>query len=414
MENLALIDSFSEFKDDKLIDRVTLMAILEDVFRNALKKKFGSDDNFDIIINPDKGDMEIWRRRVIVADDDLDLENEEITLTEARKIEPDFEIGEEVSEEVKLIDLGRRAILALRQNLISKIHEHDNTNLYKQFKDLIGEIYTAEVHHVRPRVVILVDDEGNEIILPKEKQIPSDFFRKGDNVRGIIESVELKGNKPQIIMSRTSEKFLEKLFEQEIPEVFDGLIMVKNVVRIPGEKAKVAVDSYDDRIDPVGACVGMKGSRIHGIVRELGNENIDVINYTTNIQLYITRALSPAKVSSIKINEETKRAEVFLKLEEVSKAIGRGGHNIKLAGQLTGYELDVIREGNVAEEEDDVELTEFSDEIEAWVIEEFAKIGLDTARSILKQDVNDLVRRTDLEEETILDVMRILKEEFNA
>jgi transcription termination/antitermination protein NusA len=414
MENLALIDSFSEFKDDKLIDRVTLMAILEDVFRNALKKKFGSDDNFDIIINPDKGDMEIWRRRVIVADDDLDLENEEITLTEARKIEPDFEIGEEVSEEVKLIDLGRRAILALRQNLISKIHEHDNTNLYKQFKDLIGEIYTAEVHHVRPRVVILVDDEGNEIVLPKEKQIPSDFFRKGDNVRGIIESVELKGNKPQIIMSRTSEKFLEKLFEQEIPEVFDGLIMVKNVVRIPGEKAKVAVDSYDDRIDPVGACVGMKGSRIHGIVRELGNENIDVINYTTNIQLYITRALSPAKVSSIKINEETKRAEVFLKLEEVSKAIGRGGHNIKLAGQLTGYELDVIREGNIAEEEDDVELTEFSDEIESWVIEEFAKIGLDTARSILKQDVNDLVRRTDLEEETILDVMRILKEEFNS
>jgi N utilization substance protein A len=414
MENLALIDSFSEFKDDKLIDRVTLMAILEDVFRNALKKKFGSDDNFDIIINPDKGDMEIWRRRVIVADDDLDLENEEITLTEARKIEPDFEIGEEVSEEVKLIDLGRRAILALRQNLISKIHEHDNTNLYKQFKDLIGEIYTAEVHHVRPRVVILIDDEGNEIVLPKEKQIPSDFFRKGDNVRGIIENVELKGNKPQIIMSRTSEKFLEKLFEQEIPEVFDGLIMVKKVVRIPGEKAKVAVDSYDDRIDPVGACVGMKGSRIHGIVRELGNENIDVINYTTNIQLYITRALSPAKVSSIKINEETKRAEVFLKLEEVSKAIGRGGHNIKLAGLITGYELDVIREGNVAEEEDDVELTEFSDEIDGWIIDEFAKIGLDTARSILKQDVDDLVRRTDLEEETILDVMRILKEEFNT
>jgi len=412
MENIALIESFSEFKDDKLIDRVTLMAILEDVFRNALKKKYGSDDNFDIIINPDKGDMEIWRRRVIVADEDLDFENEEITLTEARRIEPDFEIGEEVSEEVKLIDLGRRAILALRQNLISKIHEHDNTNLYKQFKDLIGDIYTAEVHHVRPRAVILVDDEGNEIVLPKEKQIPSDFFRKGDNVRGIIENVELKGNKPQIIMSRTSEKFLEKLFEQEIPEVFDGLITIKGVVRIPGEKAKVAVDSYDDRIDPVGACVGMKGSRIHGIVRELGNENIDVINYTTNTQLFITRALSPAKVSSIKINEETKRADVFLKLEEVSKAIGRGGHNIKLAGLLTGYELDVIREGNIAEEEDDVELTEFSDEIEAWVIEEFAKIGLDTARSILKQDVNDLVRRTDLEEETILDVIKILKNEF--
>jgi len=417
MENLALIDSFSEFKDNKLIDRVTLMAILEDVFRNALKKKYGSDDNFDIIINPDKGDMEIWRRRVIVADEDLDFENEEITLTEARMIEADFEIGEEVSEEVKLIDLGRRAILALRQNLISKIHEHDNTNLYKQFKDIIGDIYTAEVHHVRPRVVILVDDEGNEIVLPKEKQIPSDFFRKGDNVRGIIESVELKGNKPQIIMSRTSEKFLEKLFEQEIPEVFDGLITVKNVVRIPGEKAKVAVDSYDDRIDPVGACVGMKGSRIHGIVRELGNENIDVINYTSNIQLFITRALSPAKVSSIKIDEETKRAEVFLKLEEVSKAIGRGGHNIKLAGQLTGYELDVIREGDVAgtvADEDDVELTEFSDEIEEWVIEEFAKIGLDTAKSILKHDVEDLVRRTDLEEETILDVMKILKEEFDS
>jgi N utilization substance protein A len=417
MENLALIDSFSEFKDDKLIDRVTLMAILEDVFRNALKKKFGSDDNFDIIINPDKGDMEIWQRRVIVADDDVDLDHLEISLTDARKIEPDFEIGEEVSEEVKLIDLGRRAILALRQNLISKIHEHDNTNLYKQFKDLIGEIYTAEVHHVRPRVVILLDDDGNEIVLPKEKQIPSDFFRKGDNVRGIIESVELKGNKPQIVMSRTSERFLEKLFEQEIPEVFDGLIMVKNVVRIPGEKAKVAVDSYDDRIDPVGACVGMKGSRIHGIVRELGNENIDVINYTSNIQLFITRALSPAKVSSIKINEDTKRAEVFLKLEEVSKAIGRGGHNIKLAGLLTGYELDVIREGDVAgtvADDDDVELTEFSDEIEDWVIEEFAKIGLDTAKSILKQDVNDLVRRTDLEEETILDVMRILTEEFDS
>ena len=414
MENLALIDSFSEFKDDKLIDRVTLMAILEDVFRNALKKKFGSDENFDIIINPDKGDMEIWQRRVIVADDDLDLDHLEITLTEARKIEPDFEIGEEVSEEVKLIDLGRRAILALRQNLISKIHEHDNTNLYKQFKDLIGEIYTAEVHHVRPRVVILVDDDGNEIVLPKEKQIPSDFFRKGDNVRGIIESVELKGNKPQIIMSRTSELFLEKLFEQEIPEVFDGLIMVKKVVRIPGEKAKVAVDSYDDRIDPVGACVGMKGSRIHGIVRELGNENIDVINFTDNIQLLITRALSPAKVSSIKINEDTKRAEVFLKLEEVSKAIGRGGHNIRLAGQLTGYELDVIREGSTVENDDDVELTEFSDEIDEWIIEEFAKIGLDTARSILGQNVNDLVRRTDLEEETILDVMRILKEEFES
>ncbi|MBC2838754.1 transcription termination factor NusA [Robiginitalea sp. SC105] len=408
MENLALIESFSEFKDDKFIDRVTLMAILEEVFRAALKRKFGSDDNFDIIINPDKGDLEIWRNRVVVPDGEVEEPNEEISLTEARKIEPDFEVGEDVSEEVKLIDLGRRAILALRQNLIAKIHEHDNTTIYKQFKDLEGEIYTAEVHHIRHKAIILLDDEGNELIMPKEKQIPSDFFRKGDNVRGIIESVELKGNKPLIIMSRTSPKFLEQLFHQEIPEVFDGLITIKKAVRIPGEKAKVAVDSYDDRIDPVGACVGMKGSRIHGIVRELGNENIDVINWTNNPQLMVTRSLSPARVTQVKLNDENMTAQVYLKPEEVSKAIGRGGHNIRLAGQLTGYEIDVFREGV----EEDVELTEFRDEIEEWIIMELRKIGLDTARAVLEQDVEDLVKRTDLEEETILDVIRILKEEF--
>lgn len=408
MENIALIDSFSEFKDEKLIDRVTLMVILEEVFRNTLKRKFGSDDNFDIIINPDKGDLEIWRNRIVVANGEVEDPNQEIELKEAQKIEPDFEVGEDVSEEVKLIDLGRRSILTLRQNLVAKIHEHDSTNIFKQFKELEGELYTAEVHHIRSREVILLDDEGNELILPKDRQIGSDFYRKGDNVRGIIESVELRGNKPRILFSRTSPKFLEKLFEQEIPEVFDGLINIKNAVRIPGDKAKVAVDSYDDRIDPVGACVGMKGSRIHGIVRELGNENIDVINYTNNLQLYITRALSPAKVNSLKIDEENKRVQVFLNPEEVSKAIGRGGNNIRLAGQLTGFEIDVYREGM----EEDVELTEFSDEIEGWVIEEFKKVGLDTAKSVLELDVKELIKRTDLEDETIEEVVKILKEEF--
>ena len=409
MENLSLIESFSEFKDEKFIDRVTLMSILEEVFRNTLKRKYGDDDNFDIIINPDKGDFEIWRNRIVVEDGAVEDDNQEISLTEARKIEPDFEVGEDVSEEVKLVDLGRRTVLSLRQNLVSRIHEHDNGIIYKQFIDLIGEIYTAEVHHIRHNVVILLDDDGNELIMPKDRQIPSDFYRKGDSVRGVIESVELKGNKPSIIFSRTSPKFLEKLFEQDIPEVFDGLISVKKVVRIPGEKAKVAVDSYDDRIDPVGACVGMKGSRIHGIVRELGNENIYVINFTNNTQLLITRALSPAKISSLKIDEENKTVEAFMDPEQVSKAIGRGGHNIRLAGQLTGYEIDVYREGA----EEDVELTEFSDEIEGWVLEEFKKAGLDTAKSVLEQDVEDLIKRTDLEEETIIEVRNVLNAEFS-
>ena len=416
MENIALIDSFSEFKDMKSIDRVTLMSILEEVFRAALKRKFGSDDNFDIIINPDKGDLEIWRNRIVVADDEVEDDNEEIELSAARKIEPDFEIGEDVSEEVKLYDLGRRAILALRQNLISKIQEHDSTNIFKHFKELEGDIYSAEVHHIRHNAIILLDDDGNEIVLPKSEQIRSDFFRKGDSVRGVIKTVELRGNKPAIILSRTSPDFLVKLFEQEIPEVFDGLITVERVARIPGEKAKVAVDSYDDRIDPVGACVGMKGSRIHGIVRELGNENIDVINYTKNEQLFISRALSPAKVVSMEIEEYEEerngkkgRVNVFLKPEEVSKAIGKGGVNIRLASEWTKYDIDVQREGL---EEEDVELTEFRDEIEPWVIQEFKNIGLDTAKSVLDASVEELLKRTDLEEETILDVQRILKEEF--
>ena len=399
MENIALIDSFSEFKDDKRIDRATLMVILEEVFRAALKRKYGSDGNFDIIINPDKGDLEIWRNRIVVENGEVEDSNAEVSLDDARKIEPDFEVGEDLSEEVKLIDLGRRAILALRQNLISKIQEYDNTNLFKQFKELEGELYTAEVHHVRHNAVILLDDEGNELVLPKSEQIRSDYFRKGDNVKGIIKLVELRGNKPAIILSRTAPEFLTKLFEQEIPEVFDGLITIERVARIPGEKAKVAVDSYDDRIDPVGACVGMKGSRIHGIVRELGNENIDVINYTKNENLFVARALSPAKVVNVVFKEvidgEKPRANVFLKPEEVSKAIGRGGVNIRLASMLTGYELDVQREGV---DDEDVELTEFNDVIEDWVIVELKNAGLDTAKSVLEKDLTFLVKHTDLEE----------------
>jgi len=410
MNTQAFIDSFTDFKDEKNIDRVTLMGILEEVLRSTLTKKYGSDENFDIIVNPDKGDLEIWHNRIVVEDGEVENASAEIELTQARKIEPDFEIGEEVSEEVRIEDFGRRNILALRQNLISRIHEHDNGNLYKRYKEMEGEIVTGEVHHVRHREVIIYDDEQNELILPKDHQIPSDFFRKGDAVRAVIDRVELRGNKPLIKLSRTSEKFLEKLFEQEIPEVFDGLIHVKKVVRIPGEKAKVAVESIDDRIDPVGACVGMKGSRIHGIVRELQNENIDVINYTTNINLFIQRALSPAKVTSIQLDEENMHAEVSLAPEEVSKAIGKKGYNIRLASQLSGYEIDVFRE--IPEEDEDVELVEFTDEIEEWVIDELRAIGLDTAKAVLELPIEDLVKRTDLEEETIKEVRNILRSEF--
>ena len=409
MNSLELIESFSEFKDDKLINRETLMAILEEVFRNTLKKKYGSDDNFDIIINPDKGDLQIFRNRVVVEDGAVTNDNQQIELSVARKIEPDFEVGEDVSEEIKINDLGRRAILALRQNLISKIHEYDSMTIYQRFRDLIGQLYVAEIHHIRHKAIILLDDEGNEIILPKEKQIPSDFFKKGEHVRGIIESVELKSTKPTIIMSRTSPLFLERLFEQEIPEIADGLITINKVVRIPGEKAKVAVDSFDDRIDAVGACVGVRGSRIHGIVRELGNENIDVLPFTNNPQLLITRALAPARVSSVVINEEEKRADVYLANEEVSKAIGKSGYNIRLASQLSGYEIDVYREGAT---EEDIELSEFNDEIEEWVIEELQKAGLDTAKSVLELSAEEIMQRTDLEEETVSEVLRILAEEF--
>tara|TARA_B110000444_G_scaffold33487_1_gene28860 strand:+ start:2786 stop:4021 length:1236 start_codon:yes stop_codon:yes gene_type:complete len=409
MENLALIDSFAEFKDDKNIDRVTLMGIIEDVFRNMIIKRYGSDDNFDIIVNPDKGDLEIWRNRIVVKDGEVEDDNAEIAYSDAIKIEPDFEVSEEVSEEVHLIDFGRRSILSLRQNLISRIQEHDNTDLYNRYKDLVGEIISGEVHHIRNREVIIIDDMDNEVILPKDHQIKSDFFRKGDTIRGVIHEVQLKGMKPRIVLSRTSPKFLECLFEQEIPEVADGLITVKCVERIPGEKAKVAVESYDERIDPVGACVGMKGSRIHGIVRELGNENIDVINYTSNTSLFITRALSPAKVSSITLDEDNNRAEVFLKPDQVSLAIGRGGTNIRLAGSITGYEIDVYRD---VDDSEDVALTEFVDEIDDWIIKELKNVGCDTAKSVLELSVSELLMRTDLEEETINEIHTILKSEF--
>lgn len=411
MENVNLTDTFSEFKELKSIDRVTMMSVLEDVFRSMLIRKYGTDENFDIIINIDKGDFEIWHNREVVADGEVEDPNVQISLTEAKKIDEDYEVGEEVTDEVKLLSFGRRAILALRQNLTARILELEKNNLYGKYKDRIGEIVTGEVYQVWKREILVLDDEGNELILPKSEQIPSDYFRKGDTIRAVVIRVDMRNNNPLIILSRTSPVFLERLFELEVPEIFDGLITIKNIVRVPGERAKVAVESYDERIDPVGACVGMKGSRIHGIVRELKNENIDVINFTNNVQLYITRALSPAKIGNIKITENEKRAEVFLEPKEVSLAIGKGGLNIRLASQLTGYDIDVYRETG-DEDDEDVNLEEFSDEIDGWIIDELKAIGCDTAKSVLDLDAEDLVKRTDLEEETVKEVLKILRSEF--
>jgi len=411
MENLNLIDSFLEFKELKNIDRPTMMSVLEDVFRSMLVKLYGSDDNFDIIINIDKGDFVIYRNREVVEDGAVEDPNRQISLSDARKIDEDYEVGEEVTSEVSLSEFGRRAILALRQNLTSRIMELERNNLYSKYKDRIGEIITGEVYQVWKKEILVLDDEGNELILPKSEQIPSDFYRKGDSIRAVVYKVEMRNNTPQIILSRTANAFLERLFELEVPEIFDGLITIKKIVRIPGERAKVAVESYDERVDPVGACVGMKGSRIHGIVRELRNESIDVINYTTNTQLFIQRALSPAKITSIKIDEENKRAEVYLKPSEVSLAIGKGGYNIKLASQLTGYEIDVYRE-SAAEDEEDVSIDEFVDEIDEWIIDVLKGIGCDTAKSVLEIPFDELVKLTDLEEETVKEIIRILKSEF--
>lgn len=407
---MSLISTFQEFKEFKNIDRETMMRILEDVFRHMLIKRYGTDENFDIIVNIDKGDLEIWRNRDIVEDGAVEDDNLEIAYSDAIKIEPDYEVGEEVSEPMFMENFGRREILTIRQNLAAKIQELEKDNVYKKYSEKIGEIISGEVYQVWKREVLILDDEYYELILPKSEQIPSDYYRKGDVIRAVVSKVDLKNNTPVIVLSRTSPVFLERLFEQEVPEVYDGLITIKNIVRVPGERAKIAVESYDDRIDPVGACVGMKGSRIHGIVRELRNENIDVINYTNNTSLYIQRALSPAKITSITIDDENNKAEVYLKPDQVSLAIGKGGFNIKLAGRLTGYEIDVYRDTDTDLE--DVALTEFSDEIDQWIIDELVSIGCDTAKSVLAISVAELVQRTDLEEETINEVVRILKVEF--
>lgn len=411
VETISLIDTFSEFKELKNIDRPTMVSVLEESFRNVLAKMFGTDENYDVIINPDKGDFEIWRNRTIVEDDALEDENTQITLSEARKIDEDFEIGEEVTDEVHFADFGRRAVLNLRQTLASKILELQKDSLYNRFIEKVGQIVSAEVYQIWKKEILLLDDEGNEMLLPKSEQIPTDFFRKGESVRAVVERVENKSNNPKIILSRTSPVFLERLFELEVPEIHEGLILIRRVARIPGERAKVAVESYDERIDPVGACVGVKGSRIHGIVRELRNENIDVINYTNNINLFIQRSLSPAKVSSIRLDEVNKKAEVFLKPEEVSLAIGKGGMNIKLACMLTGYTIDVFRETDDIEE-DDIYLDEFKDEIDEWVIDALKRIGCDTARNVLAIPREELIEKADLEEGTVDEVLSILRYEF--
>ncbi len=411
-ETISLIGTFSEFKEIKNIDRSTLISVMEESFRNVISKLFGTDENYDVIINPDKGDFEIYRNRTIVADNELEDSNLQITLSEAKKIDEDYELGEEVTDTVDFLGFGRRAILTLRQTLSSKILELQKDNVFSKYSEMVGQIVSAELYQIWKKEMLLIDEEGNELYLPKSEQIPTDFYRKGDTVRAVVAMVENRNNNPKIILSRISPLFLERLFELEVPEIHEGLITIKKIARMPGERAKVAVESYDDRIDPVGACVGVKGSRIHGIVRELRNENIDVINYTNNINLFISRALSPAKISSIRLNEVEKKAEIYLKPEEVSQAIGKGGMNIKLAGMLTGYTLDVFRDLDEDNDVEDIYLDEFSDEIDQWIIDSLKNIGYDTAKSVLNVSREDLIRRTDLEEETIDEVLGILKAEF--
>lgn len=408
--NINLIDSFQEFKEFKNIDRPTVISVLEEVFRSMIRRRFGTDENVDIIVNPDNGDLEIWRTRVVVEDEFSEDDDLEIELAEAKKYDPDLEVGDDYIEQITLESFGRRAILAARQTLVSKILELEKDEVFKKYKDREGELVNGEVYQIWKKETLVLDDDGNELILPKSEQIPADYFKKGDSIRAVVHKVEMVNSNPRIIISRTAPEFLQRLFELEVPEIFDGLITIKKIVREPGERAKVAVESYDDRIDPVGACVGMKGSRIHGIVRELRNENIDVINYTTNNQLYIQRALSPAKISSIKLDDEIMTAAVYLKSDQVSLAIGRGGHNIKLAGKLTGYEIDVYRESDEIEE--DVDIEEFADEIDGWIIDELKRVGLDTAKSVLALTVDELVRRTDLEEDTIREIVQVLQAEF--